>query len=221
MQGKGLGRWSAPDERDEKYLLRALTGTPRLDSLATYKYWHSPACLDQGNVPQCVGYSTKTMLINSPARQTGTSPTPKELYDYAQRNDEWPGEDYGGTSIRAGMKAAVHYGKVTEYRWAFTLEDVVTWLLTNGTLVLGTTWTSGMSQPHRGKDGRSWIEPTGAYEGGHAYSLNGVNRTQRKVRVLNNWGRSYGDDGFVWMSFDSLEYLLQDHGEAACPVEKS
>ncbi len=216
---KGMGRWAAPDERDEKYLLRQLSGTPSLASLPEYRYHYSPWCLDQGNQPQCVGFSTKTMLLNGPVQQKNPNPTPEDLYFYAQRNDEWPGEDYGGTSVRAGMKAAAYYGKLKEYRWAFSLDDAVRWLLTNGPLVVGFSWFSNMSEPHQGKDGRSWIEPSGDLQGGHAFSINGVNRAQRKVRIENNWGRSYGDNGFAWMSFDSLEYLIGEDGETACAIE--
>lgn len=214
---KGLGRFHAPDERDERYLLRDLSGTPSLDSLPEYRYWYSPVCLDQGPVPQCVGYSTKTMLMNGPVRQTDPDPTPKALYDYAQRHDAWPGEGYDGTSVRAGMKAAVHFGKVTEYRWAFTVEDVVRWLLTNGPLVVGFSWFSGMSRP----DADGFMRPTGETEGGHAFGLIGANREQRKVRALNNWGRDWCEDGKAWLSFDALEYLLNDAGEAACAVERA
>lgn len=222
MEGKGLGRHPAPDERDKNYPLRALmAGDPELASLPEYKYWWSPYNLDQNGYPRCVGYSVKTELMNGPVRRAAASPTADELYAWAQRNDEWSGEDYDGTSVRAGMKAAVHYTEVTEYRWAFTMDDVIRWLSLYGPLVVGTDWYEGMSRPHTGKDGRSWIEPAGAYQGGHAYGLNGVNIEQEKVRVENNWGREYGDKGFAWMSFHSLEYLLATGGDAACPLDVS
>lgn len=215
MTAKGLGRHAAADERDENFLLLELSGTVGIESLREYRYYNSPYCLDQGNVPQCVGYSTKTMLLNGPIRQIGTEPTPQQLYDFAQRNDEWDGEDYGGTSVRAGMKAAVHYGTVSEYRWAFTLEDTIRWLLLgNGPLVVGTNWYSGMSNP---KD--DWMYPNGIYQGGHAYGIIGANRVQKKVRVLNNWGRDWSDDGRAWLSFDALDYLIKSQGEVACAVE--
>ncbi len=221
MEGKGLGRHPAPDERDEGYLLRQLTGGPSLASLPRYKYWYSPSVLDQGNYPRCVGYSCKTLLMNGPVVRKAVDPTADEIYAWSQRNDEWPGENYAGTSVRAGMKACVHYTDVTEYRWAFTVDDVVSWLALNGPLVVGTDWHEGMSRPHTGKDGRSWIEPTGNYQGGHAYGFNGVNLDQRKIRVENNWGREWGDNGFAWLSFDALAYLLQSGGEAVCPTERA
>ncbi len=213
----GLGRWAAPDERDEKYLLRELSGTPTLESLPEYRYHYSPWCLDQGPYPRCVGYSTKTMLLNGPVQQKNPNPTPEDLYFWAQRNDEWEGENYDGTSVRAGMKAAAHFGKVTEYRWAFSLEDAVRWLLMNGPLVVGFDWFSDMSNP----DSAHFMHPTGNLQGGHAFGLIGASRTARKVRVLNNWGRGWADGGRAWMSFDSLEYLLAQDGEAACPTEKA
>ncbi|MDQ3704212.1 MAG: hypothetical protein M3437_03135, partial [Chloroflexota bacterium] len=127
--------------------------------------------------------------------------------------------DYEGSSVRAAMKALVYYTTVTTYRWAFTLDDAVRWVSLYGALNLGTDWHRGMSRPYTGPDGRSWIEPTGTLQGGHAYLLNGVNREQQKFRMENNWGREWGDNGFAWISFDSVEYLLSQNGEAACPTE--
>lgn len=212
---KGLGRFVAPDERDEKYLLRELSGTPSLASLPEYRYHYSPWCLDQGNQPQCVGFSTKTMLLNGPVQQKNPDPTPADLYFYAQRNDEWPGEDYGGTSVRAGMKAAAYYGKLAEYRWAFTLDDAVRWLLMNGPLVVGFDFYEGMAQPDRDY----FMHPTGNLQGGHAFGLIGANRVQKKVRVLNNWGTAWSDRGRAWLSFDALEFLINSNGETACATE--
>ncbi len=219
LMDKGLGRFYAPDERDNAYLLRELTGPASLDSLPAYKYWSSPYCLDQGATPKCTAFSAKTLLMNNPVRQIGEHPTTDEIYTYAQNNDAWPGTDYEGSSVRAAMKALVYYTTVTTYRWAFTLDDAVRWVSLYGTLNLGTDWHKDMSRPYIGSDGRSWIEPTGTLQGGHAYLLNGVNREQGKFRMENNWGREWGDNGFAWISFDSVEYLLSQNGEAACPTE--
>ncbi len=72
-----------------------------------------------------------------------------------------------------------------------------------------------MSNP----DENGWIFPEGENQGGHAYGVIGANREQRKVRVLNNWGRDYGESGRAWMSFDAFEYLIQSNGETACATE--
>ena len=59
------------------------------------------------------------------------------LYEEAKRNDEWPGEDYDGTSVNAGLKVARDQGLmraevsvvvpsagIAAYRWATSVEDV-------------------------------------------------------------------------------------------------
>ena len=199
---KGLGWWPADDERDEQYPLRDLmTGDPAtLEGLPDFKYWHSPYCLDQDGVPQCTEYALRTEVLNGPRMERPNNERRGAYYAWAQDNDEWAGSDYEGTSVRAIMKAGAHFGDLEEYRWA-NFMDAVRWLALHGPLVVGTEWTRGMSEPHRGKDGKAWIEPTGERQGGHARSWNGVNVRQRKIREENNWGRNYGDSGFAWISF--------------------
>lgn len=41
---------------------------------------------------------------------------PRPLYDVAQANDEWPGENYDGTSVRAGLDVARTLGVVPALR---------------------------------------------------------------------------------------------------------
>lgn len=212
---KGLGRYYAPDERDQGYLLRSAAGRVGLDSLPNYRYWRQQETLDQNGYPRCVGYRWKTLLLNSPVRQISASPTPDEIYNYAQRNDVWPGEDYDGTSVRAGAKACVSFGAVTEYRWAFTMDDVLNWILQYGPLVVGTAWHDGMYEP----DADGYIWPTGSISGGHCYGITGGNREQQKLRVHNNWGLDWGTNGLAWMTFDAFESLLTAGGEACSPTE--
>ena len=217
---KALVRIHIPDERDRGYMLAELTGRVSLDSLAEYRYYYVPRILDQNGYPRCVGYAWRTFLYNGPLQNKGPNPTADEIYHYAQRHDAWPGEDYDGTSVRAGAKALVYYTRVSEYRWAFTIDDVLRWVLGGyGPLVLGTRWYEGMSRPAADASGTYWIQPTGREQGGHAYSVVGANRTQKKVRIVNNWGYSWGNEGKAWMSFDALAALLDSNGEAACAVE--
>ena len=66
-----------------------------------------------------------------------------------QALDEWPGEDYDGTSVRAFYKWLKVKGFITEYRWAFDCETVINHVLGIGPVQMGTIWDESMSNPDR------------------------------------------------------------------------
>jgi hypothetical protein len=70
------------------------------DSKAWYEFY------DQGSEGACVGYSLcRKMTHLNRKRYSGLS-----LYHEAQKIDEWAGENYDGTSVRAGCDYLRHYG---------------------------------------------------------------------------------------------------------------
>jgi hypothetical protein len=209
----GLGRHPATDERDEQHLMRELTRP--LGALPTHKYWYMGPVLDQGDYPHCVGYSWRKFLEASPLN-TKTGPSAVGIYHQAQRVDEWPGEDYDGTSVRAGAKVLSSLGHLAEYRWAWDLETAISWVLSRGPVVLGTTWYRSMFYPNE----EGFIHPDGPSAGGHAYVLSGANRTRGVARIRNSWGYGWGQRGNAWLSFEDLERLILEDGEACTAIEK-
>src|SRR5215217_2541716 len=102
----GLGRLASVDERDKAFPLRALL--PARASTRVWRYWNTQGWRgDQGETSQCVGYAWTHWLHAGPTTQPKPAPIvrPQDVYMGAQRVDEWPGEDYEGTSVRAGAKA--------------------------------------------------------------------------------------------------------------------
>lgn len=185
------------------------------------KYWTSPGVLDQRDTSMCVGFSAFKWLTSFPIKNVPAL-TPQDLYHQAQLIDEWPGEDYDGTSVRAAFKVLRSLGYVSEYRWATNLEGVVNHLLTVGPVVVGTEWTEGMFMA----DTFGYIDDIGGRSvGGHAYLLVGANRKRWSpngtgaVRILNSWGPNWSDKGRAWMSFKCLDWLLGLNGEACTAQE--
>jgi hypothetical protein len=74
---------------------------------------------DQGQEGACVGFSCSRMmtLLN---RKRYVAPW---LYGEAQKIDEWPGEDYDGTSVRAACDVLRSVGHVATTRQLPTLAD--------------------------------------------------------------------------------------------------
>jgi len=210
----GLGRLRTVDERDRKYLLRAAP------TAYTQRYWHSPGVMDQGATSQCVAYSGVKYLTTAPVYNKPLDPP--TLYNECQRVDEWPGEDYDGTSVRALFKVLKSRALIKEYRWAFDCEPVVNHLLTVGPVVMGTVWTMEMFMPDR----HYYIEPKGEVVGGHAWLLIGTNRNKRNpdgtrgaVRMINSWGVGWADKGRAWLTFKNLDWLIKADGEACVATE--
>ena len=223
-----LGRNHIPDERDHKFLIKAM---PRMAAAApdrTYRYWWANGWWgDQGALPHCVGFSWMHWVEDGPTthartRTAGTGPlhNPSDVYKAAQRVDAWPGEAYAGTSVRAGAKILQGKGLIKEYRWAFDVETVIDTLLHRGPVVVGTWWMGDMFRPVLNKKlGKSIIKATGTKAGGHAYLLNGVNTKLGLIRIKNSWGRAWGDNGHAWISIEDMRGLIQDGGEACLAVE--
>lgn len=210
-----LGRLHAPDERDHLYLIRSVLPKPR--SLLPWRYWWDDGWWgDQGNTSECVAFAWEHWLDDGPVLHAQRPLyNPHTIYDLAQQHDEWPGENYEGTSVRGGAKAVTLLGSISEYRWAFTLNDITQTILQLGPVVVGTNWYNNMFTPNL----CGFISPGGGIAGGHAYVLNGVNIVLRKFRMKNSWGRAWGRKGHAWINFSDMDRLLSEDGEACLAME--
>lgn len=216
LGGRGLGRRQARDRRDGNFLMMAAVPPPAAVVLPRWRYWYQSAYwLDQGGLPHCVGYSWAHCHVNGPHARL----LPEEeawasrVYHLAQQHDEWPGEDYDGTSVRGGAKAMTTLGVLSAYTWAWDLATVVRAVALVGPVVVGTTWYAGMDAPVQGV-----MRDSGSALGGHAYLLNGVSVQRGYFRVKNSWGRGWASRGNAWLPFDVFARLLAEDGEACLPV---
>jgi hypothetical protein len=211
MNQIGLGRRAAPDERDRRFMLQRVPTAP-----VTQRTWYAGKVLDQGATSQCVAYSGVKYLQASPVINRPLF-APADVYRQCLLVDEWPGEDWeAGTSVRALFKVLKTMGYIGEYRWAFDAETVINHVLSAGPVVMGTVWTMDMFMPH---NETGFIEPTGSIVGGHAWVVVGASRKRRAVRMINSWGDGWGQRGRAWVSFDSLDYLIRQDGEACVATE--
>jgi hypothetical protein len=181
-----LGRLHAPDERDHRFQLRTILGEEIVRPVSkTWRVWWKG---DQGETPQCVGYSWHALLRALPYLQR--DPLASQIYHEAQRVDEWPGEDYEGTSVRAGAKVLLAQGKIKHYSWSWDLKTTLDWLGTKGPVVFGTNWYDNMFDPVAGL-----VRIGGGVAGGHAYLAIGYDDKQQVVKFQNSWGKTWGVKG--------------------------
>lgn len=211
------------DIRSRRFPIRELVGDKPLRSYS----WSCDTWLDQGQEGACVGFGWSHELIAKPVVDRVTASFARDLYKKAQTLDEWPGENYEGTSVLAGAKAVVADGYMKEYRWAFGLEDLIQAVGHHGAAVLGLNWYEGM----REKDDDGFIHVTGENIGGHCICMVAVKlvKKDRKAKLTfenldldksfatlhNSWGKAWGD---AKISLSDLNRLLGEQGEACIPV---
>lgn len=229
--GHGLGRLHVPDDRDGNWPMETVVA--RRVALDHRYWWTSGWWGDQGPTPRCVDYAwtawvedgptthkpkgSSTDAVRYPDRGELHPALERPIYEDAQLVDQWPGESYDGTSVRAGAKVLQSRGLIAEYRWAWDAGTVVRALLDAGPVVVGTAWHASMFHP--AADGL--LDVDGPVVGGHAYLLDGVHVGRQIVRVKNSWGRGWGRNGFASLRIADLDRLLRDHGEACLAIERS
>jgi hypothetical protein len=187
--------------------------------------------LDQGREGACTGYGLATVanyLLRVRQHRPDEIPvSARMLYEMARRYDEWPGEEYEGSSARGAMKAWQKHGVCGLELWGDTPEERVGGLTTDRAsdaarrplgsysrvnhkdLVCMHTALSEVgilyatAKVHEGwskvgKDGV--IEWSQKMLGGHAFAIVGF--TEDGFWIQNSWGPGWGREGFGLISYD-------------------
>lgn len=202
------------DPKSRAFPIRQLVGEKPLRSYT----WSLSRYLDQGREGACVGFSLSHELIARPAVVLGIDDGfARNIYREAQKIDEWPGENYEGTSVLAGIKTLQAKGFYKEYRWAFGLRDAQLAIGYAGPGVAGLNWYEGMLRP----DAKGFIHPTGSIVGGHAIIVRGISLKGEYVLLSNSWGQSWGMNGDCKLSFADFDRLLHEQGEFVIPVGRT
>jgi hypothetical protein len=214
----GLGRIHEPDSRDCDYLARERLTASDHSQRSTSKYFKCGPQLDQGQLPRCIGFGGRDMLAASPQMLKKHDPTPETLYFGAQDNDDWPGRDYDGSSVRGLAKFMQQQGLIKgDYLWAFDAKTVLDWILTGkGPVIFGTSWYRSMFSPN--KKGIV-TEISGPNDGGHCYLAYGANEKTGLVAFQNSWGSGWGLKGKFFLPIALVDRLIKEDGEALMSIE--
>lgn len=241
------------DPRNEDFPIRPLLG-PVGATRQRRKLWRRGAVLDQGQEGACVGHGVVGEGIALPVpvhwgrgsvshawtamyTDAAQPEIPRDaqaaafaLYRAAQRVDEWPGEEYDGTSVNAGLKVARSLGLVAGWRWAQSLEDFSDALMTLGPVVIAIPWFESMYEAPGGE-----VSVSGDQVGWHCLVANGIDPGLRRdsvltdplvdgrrpmTRLLNSWGPGWGTNGQAWIPTTTL-WGLVEQGDAAIIVGRS
>lgn len=128
------------DARPDRLDLRDREFTPNVVSLPQQwpddaairrllpRYCKSGLVLNQGNEGACTGFGLacvvnylhwRVAIEDGNARARHQPVSPRMLFHLARFYDEWPGEDYDGSSCRGALKAWHKHGVCTETKWPY------------------------------------------------------------------------------------------------------
>lgn len=216
------------DQRNRLYGIRGVFGSVPVERKA--KFWKEGTVLDQGSEGACVGFGWLAEIIaepmtpdEQPSKSFGNK-LAQHFYKQAQQIDEWPGDDYSGTSVLAGAKIMKEHGFIDEYRWCFDIDDIIDAVVSQGPVVIGIPWYSGMYRTNSlGLTG-----PTGEKVGGHCITLTGYHPAKifgrQSLEVFkwrNSWGEDYGINGSGYIRVSDLRKLFEEGGEACIPIVRN
>lgn len=223
------------DDASRDYPIRELLAQPVPRSYS----WRCETWLDQGSEGACVGFAWAHELAARPVVIPTTNLQAHNIYKEAQKVDEWPGEDYSGTSVLAGAKVLNTNKLMDEYRWAFGIQDVILAIGYKGPGVFGINWWTGMFKPNE----EGFIAPVGEIAGGHAILgrsvrlvwMRGTSMIARQspewfnyldqdlsyITLHNSWGQDWGVNGDAKVTIRNMDALLKEQGEFCIPVRRS
>ncbi len=217
------------DFRDLMYV-PTLIEVPTERPLAEFMTFKVPV-LDQKAEGACTGFGLATVahyLLKR--RKTYPDPTPvspRMIYQMAKRYDEWPGEDYSGSSARGAMKGWHKHGICSEGKWRYSSNskdvrlteercaDAVQrplgayFRVNHKDLVamhaaiseVGVLYATAMVHAgwqNAARDGL--IKFSQDVIGGHAFAIVAYDRDG--FWIQNSWGTDWGKGGFGKISYD-------------------
>ncbi|APO72214.1 peptidase C1A papain family protein (plasmid) [Rhizobium gallicum] len=219
-----------PDTVDfrDTIFIPTLVRVAAVSDLAGYRAYGIPV-LDQGREGACTGFGLAT-VANYLLRVRGQNPTADEvsawmLYTMAKRYDEWPGEDYDGSSARGAMKGWFKHGLCALALWKerdpdpqlgpkrsadaikrplgayfrVNHKDLVAMhsaISEVGVLFATATVHEGWQQVREGDKGIRYRQGS---VGGHAFAIVGYD--QSGFWIQNSWGPTWGDGGLANLSY--------------------
>jgi hypothetical protein len=224
-------RADAPDLRDRYYEPALIPLESELD------HSNSEMVLDQGQEGACTGFGLAAVInLLKYRRGEEVKVSPRMLYEMARKHDEWPGEDYSGSSCRGAIKGWKNMGVCSEEIWPYSanessgltiakarearstilgayyrlradLNNYHAALNETGAIYVSANVHSGWDSPRKKRgDSFATIKQSTEPAGGHAFAIVGYN--ELGFIVQNSWGPHWGTDGFaIWTYEDWYENI--------------
>ena len=216
-----------PDSRDWMYEPALIRLPDSLDPPQNLRI------LDQGFEGACTGFSLAAAInfLNA-RREHDEIVSARMLYEMAKRHDEWPGEDYDGSSLRGAIRGWRNMGVCSEARWRYeptrpgrltivrakdarrntlgayyrlrpSVSHFHAALNETGVIAVSARVHGGWDDPRNGR-----IRMRKRWDGGHAFIVVGYN--DQGFWVQNSWGPEWGDSGLALWSYEDWIRSVMD-----------
>lgn len=224
-------RRDTPDIRDRMYEPALIQLKPEIDNRG------GTGILDQGREGACTGFGLAAVinLLNVKKRDLQFKASPRMLYEMAKKHDEWPGEDYAGSSCRGAIRGWKNMGVCSEEDWRYSVDepgeltvarakaarsctvgayyrlrpeinDYHAALNEVGAIYVSADVHCGWFAPKSANNRLAVILPSSTIEGGHAFAIVGYN--SNGFIIQNSWGPAWGTRGCaVWRYEDWLQNI--------------
>jgi hypothetical protein len=189
--------------------------------------------LSQGNEGACTGFGLATvanyLLSTRRVKPDTTAVSPRMFYEMARRYDEWPGENYSGSSARGAMKGWHKHGVCAESVWEYipnSTDRVLTHERANDARgrplgayfrvnhkdliamhaalaevgILYATANVHDGWDQPGESGIITYKSSNQSRGGHAFAI--VAYDHEGFWIQNSWSTDWGRGGFAHISYD-------------------
>ncbi len=226
------------DARPDTLDFRDLMYTPTLVEVPTHvplgDYMeHGVPILDQGSEGACTGFGLATvanyLLLRRRVVPDNVPVSPRMFYTLARRYDEWPGENYSGSSARGAMKGWHKHGVCSEAVFPYKLakksdprgltdartsdalrrplgayfrvnhKDIVA--MHSALAEVGVLYVTCTVHAGWNDVGADGaITQSSTITGGHAFAI--VAFDDQGFWLQNSWGLSWGRQGFARISYD-------------------
>ncbi|NKB38359.1 MAG: peptidase C1 [Gammaproteobacteria bacterium] len=188
--------------------------------------------LDQGYEGACTGFSIAGVINTLNIRRDNPEKvSARMLYEMAKRHDEWPGEDYDGSSLRGAIHGWKNMGVCSESAWPYratspsyltikrakdarrntigayyrvrpNIADFHAALNETGAIAVSALVHKGWDNPVNGL-----IKFRKTNNGGHAFTIVGYNK--EGFWIQNSWGSGWGDNGIaLWTYEDWIKNVM-------------
>jgi hypothetical protein len=187
---------------------------------------------DQGAEGACTGFGLAAVidLLKFKAGEREFRASTRMLYEMAKKHDEWPGEDYDGSSCRGAIRGWHNMGVCEEGNWPYEMSgadrdltidravaarkntlgayyrlqaEIVDYhaaLNETGAVYVSANVHSGWSNPTSREGQLPEIKQQSLRTGGHAFAIVGYNG--KGFIVQNSWGGRWGKDGFALWTYE-------------------
>ncbi len=204
------------------YLHAGPSPTPTPVPVPTAVVWTDAAQLDQGSTPHCIGFGWaqrfNTLEAADPDAATFAGYVNADgdaIYYECKVIDGEPGQE-NGSQVRSGAKAMQARGKLANYAFAASVDEIKAWLLAKGPVVVGTDWLTGMDSP----DAAGLVTVGGSVRGGHCYVADAYDPNTDLIRFQNSWG-TWGLNGYFYAKASDWAKIGPGRGGDACVTIES